>query len=135
MQTMIIGDLITVEMVGGLSSSLINNASAADLAGLGSANLSSSYGSGLNVNNSGTGSGGGYLTSGNSFNNPSGEIFDSRNNLNPWAFKRRFVIYFFSFFGFFPSSVRIFFLLMKHQRKKKRYSTVAMYSLMWFINI
>lgn len=64
-------------MVGGLGSSLMNNASAADLAGLGSANLSSSYGSGLNVNNAGNGSGGGYLGSSNSFNNASGVLYDA----------------------------------------------------------
>jgi hypothetical protein len=47
--------------VGGLGLS-----SSADL-GLGTTNLSNSYGSGLNVGNAGTGSGGGYLNSSNSY--------------------------------------------------------------------
>lgn len=52
--------------------SLLNNTSAAELAGLGGAGLSSSYGGGLNPNSAGSGSGAGYLGGGGSFGAASG---------------------------------------------------------------
>lgn len=61
---------VLVELVGGLSSNLLNKAT--DFAGLGSGSLTGSVGSGLNVSNSSSSGGGPFLKSSNPFVGSSG---------------------------------------------------------------
>lgn len=67
----------SVELVGGLGTNLLNKAAAADFAGLGSASLSSSVGSGLN--NSSSGGGGPFLKNSNPFVGGSGTYTFSKH--------------------------------------------------------
>ncbi|KAK7590810.1 hypothetical protein V9T40_002423 [Parthenolecanium corni] len=69
-----------LELVGGLSSNLLNKAT--DFAGLGSGSLTGSVGSGLNVSNSSSSGGGPFLKSGNPFVGSSGNSLDSIGSAN-----------------------------------------------------